>query len=69
MDTTVIKTCDTVIRIPEDVRGSEKRRGFQPPWYRVLVLVCPKCGHKSYLRQNWHGSAPSFGIRCGAVQA
>jgi hypothetical protein len=41
--------CETVIDLRHPVR-SEKRRGFQPPWYTVYVYQCPTCGREHRLR-------------------
>lgn len=59
--------CETVFGMEHCVR-SEKRRGFQPPWYTVFVLRCPTCGTERHIRQNWQGGVPSFGIKCGAIK-
>jgi hypothetical protein len=49
--------------------GSEKRRGFQPPWYTVYKYSCPDCGRSLTVRANsFYGKrpVPSIGaIRCG----
>ena len=40
----------------------EKRRGFQPPWYRVMVIKC-ECGETA-LRIGWKGGTPPGGVFC-----
>ncbi len=40
----------------------EKRRGFQPPWYEVLVFRC-ECGELT-LRKSWKGPTPPGGVFC-----
>lgn len=57
-----MNTCQEVINLRSPV-GSEKRRGFQPPWYTVYVYECAN-GHKHYVRKSWNGPAPLGGIRC-----
>ena len=48
--------------------GSERRRGFQPPYYTVYVYRCPACHAMRYIRANsFRGktSVPGRGaIRC-----
>lgn len=45
--------------------GSERRRGFQPPWYTVLIYRCPACGQKHYLKVPRGGMPPgAFGCGC-----
>lgn len=47
---------------------SERRRGFQPPWYTVYVYRCGVCGREVTVRaSSFRGSrpVPSVGaIRC-----
>jgi len=57
------KTCQCVIDMQKPC-GSEKRRGFQPPWYYVWVYKCPACGAKHYLSAR--GSLAPGGFYCGA---
>ena len=49
-------------------RGSERRRGFQPPYYTVWVYACPSCQRRVFVRANaFRGrtAVPSTGaIRC-----
>lgn len=50
----------------------EKRRGFQPPWYRVLVYTCRGTGRLAgTVRVNWRGGRPpgAFVGACGHVVA
>lgn len=30
--------------------GTERRRGYQPPWYTVNIYKCPVCGRGYELR-------------------
>ena len=50
--------------------GSEKVRGFQPPWYTVFRYRCAECGVESRVRASsfrGRNPEPSVGaIRCGA---
>jgi hypothetical protein len=41
----------------------ERRRGFQPPWYRVAIYTCD-AGHVTALRISWSGPTPPGGVRC-----
>lgn len=59
-----MKTCNRILRIPDDVSGTERVRDFQPPWRTVVLVKCPDCGHVNRLRKNWRGPDPRFGIRC-----
>lgn len=43
---------------------SERRRGFQPPYYTVYVYRCPDCQRERFIRANsFHGriSVPAIG--------
>lgn len=44
----------------------ERVRGFQPPWYTVMVFECAE-GAATRLRVSWHGTAPRGAIvgNCG----
>jgi len=44
----------------------ERRRGFQPPWYRVTTYTCAD-GTETILRRNWRGPTPRGAIigNCG----
>lgn len=45
---------------------SEKRRGFQPPWYRVVVVTCPDGAHAVTLRVPKGGFGPGAVVgNCG----
>lgn len=45
---------------------TERRRGFQPPWYTVYIYKCPKCGNEVTVRANsFRGRNPEPGI--GAI--
>jgi hypothetical protein len=44
-------TCTQVIDM-QAVKRSERRRGFQPPYYTVWVYQCPACGKETYVRAN-----------------
>jgi hypothetical protein len=50
---------------------SEKRRGFQPPWYRVLIYRCEETSIETTIRVNWRGGAPrgAFVANCGHTVA
>jgi hypothetical protein len=50
-----------------EFQGRERCRGFQPPWYYVLVYVCKNCGRKHRLRVNWRGGRPPGAFRCGCL--
>jgi len=60
--------CEAVIDLRRPVR-SEKRRGFQPPWYTVYVYQCPTCQREVTVRAgSFRGRRPEpgvGGIRCG----
>ena len=60
--------CEAIIDLRRPIR-SEKRRGFQPPWYTVYVYQCPTCGAKHFMRANaFRGKRPEpavGGIICG----
>ncbi len=43
--------CDGLIDL-QTPRGSERRRGFQPPYYTVYKYTCPKCGAERIVRAN-----------------
>ncbi len=46
---------------------SEKRKGFQPPWYTVWVYECPMCKRLTYIRAGaFRGKYPEPGL--GAIQ-
>ncbi len=47
----------------------ERRRGFQPPWYRVLIYTCPDGAHAVTVRVNWSGGTPPGAIvgNCGRL--
>ena len=54
--------CPTILNLRHPVR-SEKRRGFQPPWYTVYVYKCPTCGHEHHVRAgSFRGKRPEPGI-------
>lgn len=59
--------CDGTINLSAPLT-SERRRGYQPPWYTVYVYQCPKCARKVYVRANsFRGKTPVPGtgaIRC-----
>lgn len=45
---------------------SERRRGFQPPWYTVYIYKCESCGHETTVRANsYRGRTPVPGV--GAI--
>lgn len=44
-------TCDATISL-ETPAGSERVRGFQPPWYTVFLYTCPACGARHRVRAN-----------------
>lgn len=62
-------TCEQIIDLSRPLR-SERRRGFQPPWYTVYVYRCERCGAERYVRAGaFRGSRaePGIGgITCGA---
>lgn len=47
---------------------TEKRRSFQPPWYRVAIYQCPACKREYACRISTHGPHPAgaVGCDCGA---
>lgn len=48
---------------------SERRRGFQPPWYTVFLVSCDGCGTHLYtVRKNWHGPTPPGALPTGRVE-
>lgn len=61
-------TCERVIDLHRPVR-SERRRGFQPPYYTVYVYRC-ECGAEHFVRaSSFRGRNPEpavGGIVCGA---
>jgi DNA-directed RNA polymerase subunit RPC12/RpoP len=63
-------TCDATIDLRTPV-GSERVRGFQPPWRTVYRYRCSACGHEVRVRANsFRGTRPEpsvGGIRCGAA--
>lgn len=62
-----MKVCNAVIQLRTPIR-SERRRGFQPPWYTVFVYECQECGAEVAVRANaFRGTRPEpavGGIRC-----
>jgi hypothetical protein len=47
-----------IINLRTPIR-SERRRGFQPPWYTVYVYQCGRCGNETTVRaQSFRGSRP-----------
>jgi len=61
-------TCDGTINL-NTPSGSERVRGFQPPWRTVYKYNCPKCGQESRVRANSYlgkRAVPGVGgITCG----
>ena len=59
--------CDGIIDLQRPI-GSERRRGFQPPYYRVYRYECPKCHARKVVRANsfiGRTAQPGVGaIRC-----
>lgn len=46
--------------------GSERRRGYQPPWYTVFLYTCPVCSHKVWVKAGaFRGKNPVPGT--GAI--
>ncbi len=46
---------------------TEKRRGFQPPWYTVYIYRCKGCGKETTVRANsFRGPNPEPGV--GAIR-
>jgi len=39
-------------------------RGFQPPWYLILIYKCDSCGQKYRIRKNWTGPMPHGALGC-----
>ena len=31
----------------------EKKRGFQPPWYKVHVYKCEQCNFENRIHEEW----------------
>ncbi len=64
-----MKQCDAIINLRRP-SGSEKRRGFQPPWYTVFLYRCQKCGQVHNVRANsflGKKAVPGIGgIICGS---
>lgn len=66
------RTCQATIDLRSPM-GSEKVRGFQPPWRTVYRYQCPGCGahHRVYANSfrgmgKYQRPEPSVGaIRCG----
>jgi len=57
--------CDGLIDLRQPI-GSERRRGFQPPYYTVYKYRCPKCGRERAIRANsFRGSRPEPSV--GAI--
>ena len=53
--------CNGVIDLATP-RGSERRRGYQPPWYTVYKYTCPKCGTDCTVRAGaFYGKRPTPG--------
>jgi hypothetical protein len=52
-----------VINLREPI-GSERVRGFQPPWYTVWIYKCGHCEQEVRIKQNWSGPAPLGAIAC-----
>lgn len=55
---------------PRHTVRTERRRGFQPPWYSVIIWSCsqPIRGpRETTVRQSWNGPAPRGAIygQCG----
>lgn len=46
---------------------TERRRGFQPPYYTVVIYRCEATGIETVIRANWRGGAPAGAIvgNCG----
>ncbi len=58
--------CGGLINLRTPV-GSERRRGFQPPYYTVYLYKCPACGSRKVVRANsFRGRTPEPGI--GAIR-
>ena len=55
--------CETIISF-HSWTTTERRRGFQPPWYTVYVYRCPDCNTPHYIHQNWHGGMPLGAFVC-----
>ena len=54
-----MRTMPTVINLATPVR-SERRRGFQPPWYTVYIYRCPSCGRETAVRAGaFRGIGPN----------
>jgi hypothetical protein len=66
----IVPRCEGVIDL-ETPSGSERVRGFQPPWRTVWLYHCPVCTREIRVRANsFRGPhpVPSRGaIRCGRV--
>jgi hypothetical protein len=64
-----LETRRTVADEVERLRGInpsysfERRRGFQPPWYKVMKIKCDECGRETTLRVP-RGGFPPGAIRC-----
>ena len=58
---------DTLVTVSTFQLG--KRRGYQPPWYKVRVYSpCPECGYVLQLRVNWLGSSPPGAVMCACTK-
>ena len=57
----------TTIDLRRPIR-SERRRGFQPPWYTVYVYRCEN-GHETTVRANsFRGSRPTIGAAVASIR-
>jgi len=45
----MVRVCDGIINLATPM-GSERVRGFQPPWRTVYKYKCPKCGRETRVR-------------------
>jgi hypothetical protein len=53
---------------PDTRIRSEKRRGFQPPWYTVRIYTCGVCKNETTLRVPVRGFGPgAVFCNCGAL--
>lgn len=62
--------CNAVISLSRPI-ASERRRGFQPPWYTVYIYACDACGARHTIRAgSFRGTTPEAGIGgivCNAI--
>lgn len=63
-------TCDRVLNL-NTPSGSERVRGFQPPWRTVYIYRCGTCGNVIRMRaSSFYGTRPTpsiGGIACGGT--